>query len=121
MTTFRSNNSKNINPISKYFTDLKNSDKFELIKHSQSSLRSLILLLIIVCKNCSGRIFLSHWRCYWCCSLGGSSCCSPLVLPAVASYSHRSSKLLLLLPPHRTTQELVYRPSQAYTRTFIDS
>ena len=45
------NNSKSINPVFKYFTDLKKSDKFALIKHSQSSLRSLILLLIIVCKN----------------------------------------------------------------------
>ena len=49
MTTLRSNNSKNINPIFKYFTDLKNSDKSALIKHSHTSLRPLILLLIIVC------------------------------------------------------------------------
>ena len=50
MTTFRSNNSKNINPISKYFTDLKFSDNSALIKNSHTSLRPLILLLIIVCK-----------------------------------------------------------------------
>ena len=104
MTTFRSNNSKNINPISKYFTDLKNSDKFELIKHSQSSLRSLILLLIIVCKNGSGRIFLSHRRCQgWISRLlqvGRQQCQqvlqpAALVLPAVVRCSHRSSRLLL--------------------------
>ena len=46
----RSNNSKSINPIIKCFTDLKNSDKSTLIKHSQSNLRPLILLLIILCK-----------------------------------------------------------------------
>ena len=50
MLTLRSNNSKSINPISKYFTDLKISDKSALIKHSHTSLRPLILLLIIVCK-----------------------------------------------------------------------
>ena len=50
MSTLRSNNSKSINPIIKYFTDLKNSDKSALIKHSHTSLRPLILLLIIVCK-----------------------------------------------------------------------
>ena len=51
-STLRSNNSKTINPILKYFTDLKNSDKSALIKHSHSSLRLLLLLLIILCKNC---------------------------------------------------------------------
>ena len=52
MTTLRSNNSKNINPIFKYFTDLKNSDKFALIKHSHSTLRPFLLPLRILCKKC---------------------------------------------------------------------
>ena len=51
MTTLRSNNSKSINPIIKYFTDLKNSDKSALIKHSHISLRPLLVLLMFKRKS----------------------------------------------------------------------
>ena len=51
MSTLRSNKSKSVNPILKYSTDLKNSDKSASIKHSHISLRPFLLLQTILCKN----------------------------------------------------------------------
>ena len=56
MSTLRSNNSKSINPIIKYFTDLKNSDKSASIKHSHIIFRPVLLLIRILCKKMSSEV-----------------------------------------------------------------
>ena len=104
MTTLRSNNSKSINPIFKYFTDLKNSDKSALINHSHSSLRPLLLLLIIVCKNCilsCGSISSVSRRCYF---------------SSYADYCHVSILVRPTAEPHHLSVEhAAVRPMLSYS------